>query len=189
MTGYLTTNTNKPYFVFDDLHSDDDVNMALYEFRTVLRPLMRRNETGGTDQKNANACFLTDVYQNYAASPCFNVTRKYCDPSFVNDLGKHHWLFQALQQHPMSENMQYIYYEQSDNYGAHYDSTLFTFLWWMAPEPIVGGDLILDGKDKIDFRHNRVVLFPLQMQHEVTPVTCDGEGRYCVSNFINMTEQ
>ena len=187
MTGYFTSNTNKPFFVFDDLHSKDDVEAALNEFKAIIRPLMRRDETGGTDQKNAKACFLSDVYLYYETSPCFNITRKYFDPSFLNDLAKHHWLFQALQQHQMSEAMQYIYYEQSDNYGAHYDSTLFTFLWWMAPKSIVGGDLILDDKDKIDFRHNRVVLFPIQMKHEITPVSCDDDGRYCVSNFLNLT--
>ena len=185
VTGHLTS-TGKPFFVFDDLFDVAEVDAALSEFRTILRPMMRRDETGGTEKKFANACFLHEVYQSYEASPCFNITRKYCDVDLLDEVSNFHWLFGALQKHPFHESMQYIYYEQSDNYGSHLDRSLFTFLWWLAPEQITGGDLILDGNEKVDFRHNRVILFPLQMLHEVTPVSCDGEGRYCVTNFLNL---
>lgn len=184
----FTTKTGKPYFVFDDLHNEDQVSKTLQEFDLIVRPMMRRNDTGGTDLKNTNACFLPNVYSQFEVSPSFQTTRKYFEPDFVDKLEKHHWIFSGLSQFQLNENIQFIYYEKSDNYGAHYDIAAFTFLWWLAPEPIEGGDLILEEHHKINFRHNRVIIFPRMMKHEVLPVASSGRGRYCVSNFIEIVE-
>ena len=191
MTGCITSQ-GKPYFVIDDFFTEEETNRAVSEFDTVLRPLMRRDATlgacadDGTPLKNTNALFLEDVYRNYESSPCFQITRKYQDKKFVQKLGDFHWLFTALQLHEWREGMQLIYYDYQDEYKAHYDSCLFTYLWWLAPEKVSGGDLVLDNNDIVKFKHNRVVIFPVQTLHRVTPVKSKGRGRYCVSNFLNL---
>jgi len=192
MSAHLTKNTGKPYFVFDDFFTQDDVNAAISEFDLTIRPLMRRDRQDGATIdnkliKNTNSCFINHVYSNPYASACFKITRKYYAQDFQKYLSMNHWLFGAMQQHELQEDIQFIYYENNDNYGDHFDSSLFTFLWWLAPDKINGGDLILDGFEKVDFRHNRVVVFPLQMKHGVIPVDCLNKGRYCVSNFVNLS--
>ena len=57
-----------------------------------------------------------------------------------------------------------------------------------------GGDLIIENKNSIQCRNNRVVFMPSCADHEVVPIKMaknyrgKGLGRYCCSTFININQ-
>ena len=92
------------------------------------------------------------------------------------------------------------YYENAGFYEGHPDTTVFTVLNWFNTEPkqFTGGDIVLSSsnskkKATVEYRNNRVVVFPGCTIHEVTEIkseiqseTYDGNGRYCNAVFLNM---
>lgn len=87
------------------------------------------------------------------------------------------------------------YYENSDYYKKHLDISMFTVLIWVNKEKkrFKGGDLILpDLKKTIEYKNNRLVLFPSFVYHEVTQVKTEnkikkGYGRYTITHFFTHT--
>jgi predicted 2-oxoglutarate/Fe(II)-dependent dioxygenase YbiX len=85
------------------------------------------------------------------------------------------------------------YYEDKHFYDSHPDKGSFSILIWLYKEPkkFSGGDLIFKDLDlKIDCKHNRLVIFPGFLYHEVTPIKMKkgykiGDGRYTVTHFIH----
>jgi len=85
------------------------------------------------------------------------------------------------------------YYEDKHFYKAHPDKASFTLLIWVykKPKKFTGGDLILKDLDlKIECKHNRLVMFPGFLYHEVTPIKMKkgykvGDGRYTITHFLN----
>jgi Rps23 Pro-64 3,4-dihydroxylase Tpa1-like proline 4-hydroxylase len=85
------------------------------------------------------------------------------------------------------------YYENNDYYKAHHDSAQWTSLCWFFREPkqFTGGGLTFTEPNyKINLKHNRMVMFPSYMMHEVEPVKFDkqpkdmGYGRYTITHFF-----
>jgi Rps23 Pro-64 3,4-dihydroxylase Tpa1-like proline 4-hydroxylase len=88
------------------------------------------------------------------------------------------------------------YYEDSDYYLPHLDVAQFTSLLWFFKEPrcFSGGEFkFSDYEDIIELKHNRMVLFPSWVMHEVSEVKMNDRsetdgystyGRYCITNFL-----
>jgi hypothetical protein len=192
MKGYgAYTKSGRPFFVFDDIYEDDEVNRIFGEIDLCIRPLMRRDNTGGTAKKSTNAIFLNEVFAQWEASNIFKSSRKLIKQEVMEQLGDFHWAFKAMRDKPVSEGIQVLYYEDSDRYGQHEDITNMTALTWFAREPqgFEGGDIKLDDDVLVPFKNNRAVFMSIGMPHEVIPVksTTDkpGFGRYCISHFYN----
>ncbi len=87
----------------------------------------------------------------------------------------------------------YSLYTNKDYYGAHRDWAVATVLFWFCrtPKKFTGGDLVFEEiNETIEFKNNRIVIFPSQFKHEVTPVVMDDDedvknGRYCITMFIS----
>ena len=84
------------------------------------------------------------------------------------------------------------YYEDKQFYRPHHDTFAWTCLIWMVREPrkFTGGDFILNEPEvEIKLKNNRMVMFPCQFLHEVTPVVMKeqpdemGYGRYTITHF------
>jgi len=91
------------------------------------------------------------------------------------------------------------YYEDADFYKLHKDNAILTFLFWCHKEPkrFVGGDLTIPeiGVD-IEYRNNRLVVFPSHLLHSVSAIEMieddeplSGYGRYCISYFLYLKER
>lgn len=189
------TSVGKPYIVIDNFLTEDDQSIIMSELDTIIRPSMRRENTGEATKgdfsvKNANACFLTDIYAEPDASPTFRVMRNYFSRDFFETIAQSHWAFEWLTRINFNEFAQFLYYDEKDNYEAHPDQADLTSLLWLAKEPrgFSGGDLIIENEKTVQFKHNRMVLFNLATMHEVTSVkktlNLDGHGRYCISHFF-----
>lgn len=86
------------------------------------------------------------------------------------------------------------YYEDSNNYGEHFDSFMHTvFIWfYKSPKRFEGGNLRFPELNKtIECIHNRMVMFPSYYLHEVEKVEIEnkyrdqGLGRYCMTHFYS----
>lgn len=185
------TKSGRPYIVFDNVFTDDALSRMMLEIDLNIKPIMRRDNTGGTEKKHTNAVFLNEVFKDPLASNVYKNTRKYLATEMMGLLSAHHWAFDALNGTPISESIQILYYEDKDNYGKHTDLSIMTILFWAYKEPkgFEGGDIILDDDVTIECKHNRALAMSMKLAHEVTPVkyTADvpNRGRYCISNFYN----
>lgn len=183
------TKSGRPYMIFDNMFKDDEVNRMMLEIDLTIKPLMRRDDTGGTEKKHTNAIFLNEIYKKAEASHIFNNTRKYMTPEIMGPLSGMHFAFEAMTERVLNESIQILYYEDKDNYGQHTDHSVMTMLYWAYKDPkgFEGGDIILDDDVTIECKHNRALAMSTKMPHEVTPVkyTADvpNRGRYCISNF------
>lgn len=191
------TDDGRPFLIVDNFLTNEEYETVLSELDTVIRPNLRRENTGGATDANGksikltNACFIGDIYVDPRKSPTFNITHKFfTDPVFHRKLVNSHWMFEWFGQYGVEETMQFLYYDEKDTYGHHADNFNTTALLWLSKEPrgFEGGDFIIDKKHKIDFKNNRMVIFSLNMLHCVTPIKktteLDGYGRYCVSKFM-----
>jgi hypothetical protein len=185
------TKSGLPYVIFDNVFSDNELSRMMLEIDLNIKPVMRRENTGGTEKKHTNAVFLHEIFNNPEASNIYLNTRKYLNDIIMDKLSDTHWVFTALKGADLKESIQILYYEDKDNYGQHTDISLMTMLFWAFKQPkgFEGGDIILDDDVTIECKCNRALAMSLRMPHEVTPVkyTADvpNRGRYCISNFYN----
>ena len=197
MSGLISTKgftkSGRPYVIFDNVFNDEEVNRIMLEMDLVVKPVMRREDTDGTDEKNTNAAFLHEIFSDPKASNIFKVTRKYLTKEILNTLYDADWSFTALGTN-ITESIQVLYYEDNDNYGQHQDISLMTMLYWSYRQPkgFEGGDLVLDDDVVIECKHNRALAMSITLPHEVLPVkytaTEPDMGRYCISNFYNLND-
>ena len=189
------TSAGKPFIIIDNFLTDDDQATALMELDQIIRPSMRREGTGEAVKdevsvKKANACFINDIYIDQFISPTFRLLRNYFTEDFFRLIAESHWAYEWLLRVGFSESTQFLYYDEQDSYDAHPDQADMSALLWLAKEPrgFSGGDLIIEGEQTVEFKHNRMVIFSLGTLHQVTKVhktlNLDGHGRYCISNFF-----
>lgn len=191
------TKTGRPYIIIDNFLTHAEYLTVINELDTIIRPNMRREETGGAISKdgkalkNNNACFVNDIYANPNLSPTHRVMRKFFEnKSFTNKLVESHWAFDWFKKFGVEESMQFLYYDQKDSYGKHVDTMDTTALLWLCKEPqgFEGGDFIIEDTEKVEFKNNRMVIFKVGTYHGVEPISrtseLEGHGRYCISKFM-----
>jgi len=84
------------------------------------------------------------------------------------------------------------YYENEDHYDSHTDVFPFTCLIWFHKKPkrYKGGDFYFEqSKQKIESKHNRLIIFPGYYKHGVEKIEMDnkleiGYGRYTITTFF-----
>jgi len=99
--------------------------------------------------------------------------------------GVHHWVWRYL----ASCNVGSVIaakYSKGDYYSEHTDSCKISAVLTLArnPEGVRGGDHVFEGNTTIPFTHNRLILFPSIVLHEVTEVLSD-EERYSITMFLD----
>ena len=96
------------------------------------------------------------------------------------------------------ENTIINYYEDNDTYKSHYDYSLFTMLIFFnkhnPAKLFSGGDLYFGESDTtVEYKHNRMVLFPGYYLHQANKVSMNNEyqdkmnGRFTITHFISKT--
>jgi len=192
-----TTAAGVPFAVVDDFFNQYEADLILKELE-FIRPHFEGpggsngavNPDGST-KKNNNSLWLNEFFVNPNFSKIYELTRQFYDPDFIYALCKENWIFRHLFDVPVGDNIQLLYYEQSSTYDTHTDTAFLTYLYWThkTPKKFDGGDIILEEDTKVEFKANRLLVFPSITPHRVTPVRmqekADGYGRYCVSNFLH----
>lgn len=191
------TEVGKPFLIIDNFLTQEEYEIVINELDTIVRPAMRRHETGGAVDsdgnalKDTNACFVNDIYVNPMLSPTFKTLQKFhTDKDLNSKIANSHWTFEWLKDHGAEEHMQFLYYNDKDTYGDHVDIFNTSALLWLCKEPkgFEGGDFMIEKNHKVEFKNNRMVIFNFGTLHGVTPVKrtslLDGHGRYCISKFM-----
>lgn len=102
-----------------------------------------------------------------------------------SDQGIHHWVWRYL----ASCNAGSVIaakYSKGDYYAEHTDSCKVSAVLTLArnPDKVRGGDHVFEGNTTIPFTHNRLILFPSIVLHEVTEILSD-EERYSITIFLD----
>ena len=145
----------------------------------------------GNAKSNAFRFYLSSYYTDEVISPIMNGLYKQKSPEFHKIIGQITPQGRAFLSSTGDSTM-VSYYENKQHYKPHHDTFMWTCLIWMVREPrkFTGGDFILNEPEvEIKLRNNRMVMFPCNYLHEVTPVFMKeqpkemGWGRWTITHF------
>lgn len=198
--------------VIDNFYSDSQLEDINKELCWMTKPSIMtgpENLATATDEKGGmlsskKGIFLEEVFKNWRHSslisyPWENLNKKEVVENILSFNGLYKSLYRCnSRSHLLS------YYENSDYYKPHFDVSFFTFLSYFHKEPkcFDGGEIRLSSYDNskfatVEIKNNRVVLISSSTLHEVLPIksknnttnTLSGNGRYCCSVFLTISDQ
>jgi Rps23 Pro-64 3,4-dihydroxylase Tpa1-like proline 4-hydroxylase len=193
--------TDSPIVIIDDFYDEKEMSLIWLELNFLTSPskLQSPKETYGATDENNNqlksnhGIFLEDVYQDRKFSDILTLNRKMFSPDINKSLVSVSPEFKYIQ------NVNYdvtllSYYQNDDFYKSHRDRSVISYVYWCNKEPkeFTGGDLYFEELDKtIEYKNNRLVIFPSHYMHVVSNVEMsEGKtdkfntfGRYSLSTF------
>lgn len=146
--------------------------------------------------KQNKSLFLDSFYSSRDNSTILSLLQK--------KLFSHEVVLRMMSLNPAFNNFKAInkhttlisYYENSDFYKPHTDSSVFSTLTYIYKEPksFTGGDISFyfnEEKIKINIENNLSIMFPSGYLHEVDPVIMNNNnvpisGRHCLSMFTGI---
>ena len=193
-----------PHIIIDDFYNTQELKDVWKELdfltntRTLLSPEQTdaaKNDSGEYIKKNTGV-FLDSIFNlNLNVSNIVTYNRKiFKHPTFLETTSSSNYFFRYLLSSTKSKTL-VSYYENSDYYAPHYDTSTLTACTWLFKEPkqFSGGNFFLSEHDyKIDIQNNRTIILPSIIMHSVEPVIMNspdtnvfsGNGRYVISSFI-----
>jgi len=183
-----------------NMYSDNEVDDIMFEFEFLRRsnifedPEHTASATykDGALKKKNKAVFLDEVYHKRESS----LTLKHNRKLFSVDVDFSHLgpVFKTIRL-CNSDSTLINYYEDSDHYAPHTDSSVITALtyFYKQPKRFSGGELVFpEYHYSLAPIHNITYIFPGMVEHGVTPVSMDeefrglGYGRYCMAQLLNV---
>lgn len=198
----------------DNFFNEDEVNLIHNECHRLNALGILSADTGGafvevkktnkvtgevTKEQNHlsknNGCFLEKTFgSDLRLSDTLHILRdKIHNKEFQEKMTEiHPYLFTL--RHNEGTTTLLSYYDKSDHYKGHRDSSFITVLLWFYEEPkcFTGGDFVIENELTLECKRGRVVFMPGYLLHEVVPVEMKeehqgkGRGRYTISQFIGM---
>jgi len=177
------------FVIIKNFYEKDEVE-EIHQELNRLKPHMGGPDMTGTargvsgnPKKNNSGIFLDEL--NRDDSVILKLNRKIFTPEIKHELRKGSWFFKYM--NFIKEDSTLVsYYKQGDYYKSHNDDSFITAIYytWKEPKNFEGGDLYF-GEFKVPIENNCMLIFPSLTFHEVSKVT-KGEGRYALSQFINI---
>lgn len=188
-----------PYIIVDDFLDEHDLSEC---WRTIdslkISGLAGPEVTGSAlnletmqPVKQNRGVWLTEIYDKYPGlCPLMDV--------FIERHGDVR--SESMDMHPAFRCLGHIsysilvsYYGDADRYHRHRDNSQVTTLFWMCKDEqkFTGGDLTLEDSKTIEFKNNRLIMFPGYTYHEVSPIEMEPEdiesglGRWTVTMFAD----
>ena len=193
-----------PHIIIDDFYYPWELDSIWKElvFLTDSRILRSPEKTGSATNdrgdviKSNKGLFLDEIYANSRnTSHILTYNRRLFNQDFMNEAATKNFVFKYFMSCSKDTTL-VSYYENSDYYAPHHDTSTLTACTWLYREPkqFTGGDFeFSDYNYKINIKNNRTVIFPGVVTHAVesvvmnnpddTPFSCN--GRYVISNFIS----
>ena len=142
--------------------------------------------------KNVGCLYLDEFYSQRHTSSILQITEKlFMDDCYI--INSHpHWFFDTTEINVHHTHM--LYYENTNEYQAHWDSCRITALtyFYRQPKSFTGGDLYFPDFDtKVECRNNRIIIFPSILNHASTPIIMKEKhknqklGKYCITQFMD----
>lgn len=196
-----------PRIVIDDFFTSEEYTEVFNEINLLSKYFQDPEDTGAAKEidsgrllKDNKAIFLNDVYKDLKFSYIHTALNKiYCNEILDVITKSQEYYFNLLWKDTNRDNTLISYYEDSQYYEPHKDSSLFTALVWLWEEPksFAGGDLNLfycENTYKHPVQNNQCLIFPGRVFHGVDPVKMNikdmnqGKGRYTLSKFIAIND-
>lgn len=191
-----------PVIIIDDFYDDAELVLLWKELNFLTEPNKFKppKETGAAKEgseylKHANGIWVDNVYADRTASNILTLNRKVFCKNFIGKAKSINPLYCILENID-SDYTLLNYYEHNEEYKKHKDESVFTAVtMFMRDEGnFSGGDFVLHDYDLlVEKRNNRLILFPGNLEHSVTPVqmkvpyaTFGGDGRYTVTQFMRV---
>jgi len=184
-----------PVFVIDDYLDEYELDKVWKEvsFLCSLEDKMLSSRIIGAlpgASKNRKGIFLQNIFTN---QNCYNYGKygkKFFNLKQYKDFSESCILYRALKENSdlIIENTLFTIYENYSKYIPHFDMSVFTQLFWLSEDDskVMGGDLVFKDIDyTINFKSNRMIIFPSFLIHEVPEVkyVSNDVRRYCYTTF------
>lgn len=182
------------YFVIDNFLTEEHVETFLNECEMQMINANDQDRSAADDDGNilrkGSAKFLDRLYPFNRQDSCIlsNLRGYLFTQNILKYIEETDTIFQMWQLINCDYTM-ISYYQDSDYYKPHKDNAVFTSLLWLNREPkgFNGGDLTFTAHNHtIDYKHNRCVIFPSVVTHEVSEIKMkpnNTNGRFCITNF------
>tara|TARA_Y100000389_G_scaffold197822_1_gene233165 strand:- start:2554 stop:3171 length:618 start_codon:yes stop_codon:yes gene_type:complete len=196
----LNKNTLFPILISDNWYSKEEEKNVWREINYLhsLNEYEKSEESSACDENNkskskGNRLYYDLIFREKKYSHICKMLYKIQDKSFHNLIEKSMPIGKIFKDTDW-DNTLLNYYEDSDNYKSHYDYSLFTMLIFFNKEPKLfsGGDLYFKESDTtIEFKHNRMILFPGHYLHQANKVSMNSKyqdkmnGRFTITHFIS----
>jgi hypothetical protein len=196
------TVSDLPVVVIDDFYNTSALKKVWSEilFLSSGDKLKDPEDTGSAFDNDSNGkllkkknkgAFLDEVYFKREFSDILEENKKMWSGEFIDALIEVHPFFRYLTVITRDHTL-LSYYEDSDYYAAHKDEAIISVCNWFykGEKEFSGGSLTFDNKLTIDCKHNRSVIFPSILFHEVDPVILpqekknSGLGRYTLTQLL-----
>ena len=188
-----------PYMLVDDFYTTEEQDLIWEELEWYRQENLYTDgklsdSYGVSPDANLNRVYLEALYPiKREDSNILTVYKKILSPEVLENYR------QTTPAARQFENTNYdcsivSYYEDSNNYGEHFDSFMHTVLIWFyqIPKRFIGGNLRFPETNKtVECIHNRMIMFPSYYLHEVDKVKLEkkyrdmGLGRYCITHFYS----
>lgn len=198
------TSQIKSHLIVDDFFNPEELKLVWRELDYITSPNRMyppQSEYSGTATmqgkllKQNMVAPLMKLFNEPQYSDIFNSFGKIYSDEFAQIMDDFSNEFRYYNASGHLNNSCFVsYYENNDYYELHRDNAVLTFLYWCNKEPkkFTGGDLTIPeiGVD-IEYKNNRLVVFPSHLLHSVSGIEMIGEneplsgyGRYCISYFM-----
>lgn len=195
--------------VIDNFYTEKQLKEIMIELKWLTKSSVMvgpdklasaENEHGSLASKKG--IFLENVFKNWKHSALIShgITQSE-SKIFTDKLLEFNTLFKAASACNQRSHL-LSYYENSDFYKPHTDTTFFTMLnyFFVEPKQFEGGEIVLysatsNKQATIDIKQNRTVLIASCTWHEVNAIKSDlnntlsGFGRYCNAIFLKTKDR
>ena len=187
---------NLDLIVIDDFYNTDElieVNKEikeLYKFRkdasltSSAKDVNNNNNNNNTYLKTGKGLWLYNLYYDTKDSAILTYNQKIFKDSYLDKLIKYNINYKHIKLSTF-DNILLNYYNGTEQYDHHKDTTLYTILILLNIGAFQGGGVYFkDVDEEIEFKENRAIIFPGCASHKAMPIL--GKGiRVSVAHFIN----
>ena len=190
-----------PHFLIESFYTDKELISVHHELINLSNILQPPEKTGtavdldGTARKHNLGIFISAAYKINQASAIFNARQKLFDSITMQEISKADSIFSFFP-HTNFDDTLVQFYKNGDYYKPHRDISLYSFItvFLIGQKKYLGGKLKFPEFDyEVDLQHNHSILFPSNMEHEVTEVNINSDNlldnRISITTLIGMVHK
>ena len=179
---------NLSYAVIDDFYTPDElatINSEILELQAHKQPPNQSGAAGNLltgPHKKGDSVWLS----HHPLSVMAPITSKIRNKEVVVALHTHDISYVHMHAASLGDVL-LNYYSSEDYYGPHMDSSVLTAITMFKIGDFTGGDFwFVDQGIKVEFKENRVVIFPGCAAHKVDPIVAEPNNyRVTMAQFFN----
>jgi hypothetical protein len=180
---------NLDLVVIDDFYNADElleVNKEikeLYKFRKDASLTATAKNDNNTYLKTGKGLWLYDMYYDLRDSPILTYNQKLFKDRYLDKLIQYNVNYKHINKCNF-DNILLNYYNDTEQYDHHEDTTIYTILILLNIGNFKGGGVYFkDVDEEIEFKENRAIIFPGCATHKAAPIQGDGT-RVSIAQFI-----